>query len=585
MNTMHKSIPSIATALLLFSSAASLAQRDSTNLGATYEIVAGFNPTMADARKIDLRPELIDTILPIAPVSYNLMDVKGHVPARVDSISAVKLGINTLQTKLYKGFAKAGFGLYTTPLLELYYDQTRSRENSWGVHYKHLSSNGGINNMGESQYSFNAADAHYTHYLKKHEVGGSVGFDRRRISYYGGTDELALASFDLGKVEDDRLKQVYNDLGFGVRVRSMYKDSSMIAHDVKLDVHQYSNSSDSRETNVKVLADLAMEQGSETYGGRILVDNNSYRAKQGIVDFKQSGTLIGLLPQVSTRSDKYLVQVGVGIYLDAANTDVLFLDDRADRTTFHFFPRAYLSYSLFDDILVPYVGVDGARERNSLRSLTRENPWLMGAPVLSNTSKMYDIYGGIRGSVSSRLGFDVRVSSARWKDKMLFISQTDTILGDRFFTVYDQLDVLDISGELMYSIGERAKLNGRVDIYTNEARGQAEAWYMPNYRLALGGLYDIRNKLILKAEVEMLGARYAASIPGSEPTFDTGSSLALEQFELGSYFDLYLGVEYRYTKRFSVWLDCSNLGADKYERWLNHPVQRTLVMGGATMSF
>ncbi|MFZ1686387.1 MAG: hypothetical protein WAU70_03130 [Flavobacteriales bacterium] len=584
---MNKSIPFIAALTATAIAVQSHAQTDTTSsgIGGSYTIEGNYNPTIEDARKIDLRPQLIDTILPIAPVQYNLINVQGHVPARVDSITAVKLGIQTMQTKLYKGYAKAGFGLYTTPLLELYYDQTRSRENAWGVHYKHLSSNGGIDGMGESQYSFNAMDAHYTHYLKKHEVGGSVGFDRRRISYYGGTDELALASFDLGPISDDRLKQVYNDLGFGVHVKSLYKDSALLAHDVRLEVHQYNNTSESKETNVKVTADLEMEQGSESYGGRILIDNNSYRAQQGTLDFKQGGFLLGLLPQVSTRSDNYLVQVGVGIYLDVASTDVDTLSDRASKTTFHFFPRVYLSYSLFDDIIVPYVGVDGARERNSLRSLTRENPWLMGSPVLSNSSKMYDLYGGIRGSVSSRLGFDVRVSTRRWKDKMLFLSKTDTILGDRFFTVYDQVDVLDISGELMYSAGENVKLNGRVDVYTNEALQQAEAWYMPNYRLALGGMYDIRNKLILKAEVEMLGARFAGQIPGNEPTFDTGTSLALETKELDSYFDLYLGAEYRYTKRFSIWVDVSNLGADKYERWLNHPVQRTLLMGGVTMAF
>ncbi len=562
------------------------AQTDTTSgIGGSYTIQGEYNPTIADAKKYDLRPQLIDTILPIAPVEYHLITVQGHVPARVDSIAAVKLGIQSLQTKLYKGYTKAGFGLYSTPLFELYYDQTRSRENAWGVHYKHVSSNGGIDDMGESQYSFNAMDGHYTHYLKKHEVGGYIGFDRRRISYYGGTDELALAAFDASNVPEDRLKQIYNDLGFGVRVKSLYKDSALLAHDVRLEVHQYNNTSGSKETNVKLTTDLEMENGSETYGGRILIDNNTYRAKLGELDFKQGGFLLGLLPQVSTRSDNYLVQVGVGIYLDAASTDVEVLDERASKTSVHFFPRAYLSYSLFDDILVPYVGVDGARERNSLRSLTRENPWLMGSPVLSNTSKMYDIYGGIRGSVSSRLGFDVRVSTSKWKDKMLFLSQTDTILGDRFFAVYDDVSILDISGELMYSAGENVKLTGRVDVYTNEAFAQAEAWYLPNYRFALGGVYDVRDKLILKAEVEMLGARYAGSIPGNEPVFDTGTSLALETKELDSYFDLYLGVEYRYTKRFSVWLDMSNLSASKYERWLNQPVQRTLVMAGLTLSF
>ncbi|MBK9759407.1 MAG: hypothetical protein IPO90_05415 [Flavobacteriales bacterium] len=45
------------------------------------------------------------------------------------------------------------------------------------------------------------------------------------------------------------------------------------------------------------------------------------------------------------------------------------------------------------------------------------------------------------------------------------------------------------------------------------------------------------------------------------------------------------GVEYRYTKRLSLFFDASNLSASKYERWNRYPVQRTLFMGGATYAF
>ncbi len=55
--------------------------------------------------------------------------------------------------------------------------------------------------------------------------------------------------------------------------------------------------------------------------------------------------------------------------------------------------------------------------------------------------------------------------------------------------------------------------------------------------------------------------------------------------DLDGFMDLYLGVEYRYTKRLSLFVDVSNLSASKYERWYQYPVQRSLVIGGATYSF
>ncbi|MFN9325061.1 MAG: hypothetical protein ACK6A5_06715, partial [Flavobacteriales bacterium] len=123
--------------------------------GGEYVVQGIYSPTLMDAQKIDLRPEPIDTILPELPVRYELLPAKAEIPAKVDSIAAAKLSVLAPQSRLYKGYAKAGFGLYSTPLGELYYDQTRSRKNGFGLHVKHFSSNGGLDDVGPSDYSFN----------------------------------------------------------------------------------------------------------------------------------------------------------------------------------------------------------------------------------------------------------------------------------------------------------------------------------------------------------------------------------------------------------------------------------------------
>lgn len=540
-----------------------------------YEIQGVYSPTLRDAAKLDMRPQPIDTILPAVPVTYTVLPAKGEVPARVDSIAAARLSVEQANQRLYRGYAKAGFGLYTTPLAEIYVDQVRSKDNSWGVHYKHLSSNGGLKDVGPSDYSFNNIDAFYKHFLPKHEVSARLIYDRRRISYYGHPENDSTRHI-LNSIEarDTDLKQVYNDIGFGGRIRSLYGDSSKIAHDVGLEVHSYSNLNKSRETNVRITADLSKQEGSEVYAAGLLVDNNAYRGflDNDLGDFRQNGTLLGLTPNVSTRGDKYLVRVGAGIYLDAMG-----------RSTFHFYPQAYLSYDLFDKILVPYLGVDGAKLRNSFRSLTRLNPWLNGAPSLINTSKNYDIYGGLRGSFSNEVGFDVRVSKSRLKDMALFVNQPNAPFGDRMAVIYDRVDILNLSGELHYHHREELLVNARIDVSTYEMEFESEAWNLPPYQLALGATYDIRDKLILKTELLFLGQRKARRL---ETVLVDGFQVpAPVTVDLDGFLDLYLGVEYRYTKRLSVFLDVSNLSTSKYERWYRYPVQRSLVIGGATYSF
>lgn len=545
-----------------------------TQPGGEYIIQGVYSPTLLDAQKIDLRPEPIDTILPTLPVRYDLLPVKAEIPAKVDSIAAAKLSVLAPQPRLYKAFVKAGFGLYTTPLGELYFDQTRSRNNGYGVHAKHFSSNGGIDDVGPSAYSFNSVDGYYKHFLPDHEASGKLMYDRRRVSYYGYASNDSIEDvLEALEPREDARKQIYNDIGFAGRLRSLYTDSTKLAHDIGLEVHSYSNLTQSRETNMRLTATGGMTVGKETYGGTFILDNNAYK---GVVpdlgEFRQNGTLVGLQPHVSTRGDAYLVRVGVGLFVDALGS-----------TTFHFYPQAYAHYSLFNNILIPYVGLQGERRRNSFRSLTRLNPWLDGAPGLLNTSLMYDLYGGLRGSFSSDLGFDVRVSRSRQDDMPLFVNERNTPLGDRMLVVYDRVDILDLSGELNFRRKEALSLSARVDVFTYTTRVQQQAWNLPPYQLSFGARYDMRQKLIAKAELQFLGRRPSFRL--GEVDALTLSVLPSEEVELEGFLDLYLGLEYRYTKRLSVFLDMSNLSASKYERWRNHPVQRGLLLGGVTYAF
>ncbi|MBZ0205237.1 MAG: hypothetical protein K8H89_02850 [Flavobacteriales bacterium] len=570
---MHTFLRSGVMAFAMLAAVLLLAQS-----GEEYYFNGIYNPTLADVHKIDLRPVAYDTILPEKNITYEMLSVKGDVPAHVESIEAARLNIQLAQEKLYKGFVKAGFGLYTTPLVEVFYDQTRSKKNGYGLHYKHMSSNGGVGDRGPSDYSFNNLDAYYNAYLRHHAVEGRLIYDRRRVSYYGynSTDSLENLHILSPAPPEDATKQVYNDIGFAMRVKSLFKDSAKLAHDVGLEVHNYTNLSKSRELNVKLDGRFSMEQGAETYGGELLIDNNSYRGERdSLPELRQSGTMVGISPFVSTTNDKYLVRVGAGIYVDAMG-----------KTTFHFYPQAYAQYRLFDDILVPYAGVDGHRMRNSFRSLTRENPFLQGAPSLENSSLLYDVYGGLRGSLSRDVGFDVRISRSRIKDRPLFLGVENdhkgVRYGDRFIPVYDRVDQLDIGGELRYSHDEHINVHGGLHLFSYDTKEQAEAWNLPTYTINLGAVYDFQDKLLLKVEAQFLGRR---EMPLTVPAGWNDLSPAPTATNASGYVDFYLGLEYRYTKRLSVFLDVSNLSASKYERWYNYPVQRTLVLGGATFAF
>lgn len=569
MRTTKNIIALAACALVLHT----YGQSDTTNsIDGEYFIHGVFNPTLADADKIDLKPATYDTIIPIGPVKYTELELKGDVPTTVDSITAARLNIINPIEKLYQGYIKGGFGLFTTPLMEFYYDQGRSRENNYGIHVKHLSSNGGINDVGESKYSDNKVDLFYNHILDHHKLGGAVLYDRRRVSYYGFNPVISDSLLNINPDLSIGGKRLYNDIGFRGSIQSTFEDSSKISHNAGIEAHFFSSNSESTETSFNFDLGVRTTKDKETYSGDLLVDWIGYTgaALGQIQEENLGGVIIGVKPLVSTRGKNYEVQVGAGIYVDGTRS-----------TTFHFYPRAYAHYQLFEDILIPYVGIDGERQRNSFRSLSRENPWITQAPNLVNTSKKLDVHGGLRGSVSSNIGFDIRVSSQSYADKALFVAENLYSTGEQFQVVYDDINMVDVSGELYVNSGNGLTMAGRIDIFTYNTTEQAEAWNMPPYALSARVGYDYMDKLLLKAEARIMGKRPALTIDAPVLTNAAG----LEQVDMPGFLDLYIGAEYRYTNRFSVWFNVSNLSASKYERWSSYPIQRGLVMGGASYSF
>lgn len=571
---MKKTIELLALTASCICAANAIAQTDTsgTGIGGEYFIHGIFNPTLADADKIDLKPTTYDTIIPLKPVSYTDLNVSAQVPSQVDSITAARLEISNPIEKLYQGYVKGGFGIYTTPLLEFYYDQGRSRENNYGIHLRHLSSNGGLDDVGNSTYSANNVDLFYRHILDDHKLSGSVIYDRRRVSYYG-FDQTVLDTMvmPLVALEKDNTKRIYNDIGFKAELVSTYEDSSEISHHAGIEAHYFTSNAESVETSFLLNGGVRTTRDKETYSGDLSIDWIGYEGKGNdtITNLDIGGPIIGLNPMVSTQGNNYQVQIGAGIFLDGTN-----------ETTFHFYPKAYAHYRLFSDILIPYVGIDGERQRNSFRSISLQNPFINQAPDLQNTSKKYDIYGGVRGSVSANIGFDVRMSKARFGDMPLFVNEQIFSTGEQFAIVYDQVDILDISGELYVNSSTGLNMAGRIDIFSYTTDEQDEAWNLPPYALSLRVGYDLRDKLIVKAEASFMGKRPAFGVDA--PVL--GSEEPAEK-EMDGFLDLYFGAEYRYTSRFSVFLDVSNLSASKYERWYGYPVQRSLLMGGATYSF
>ena len=106
-------------------------------------------------------------------------------------------------------------------------------------------------------------------------------------------------------------------------------------------------------------------------------------------------------------------------------------------------------------------------------------------------------------------------------------------------------------------------------------------WHKPSMELTLSGNYNLRDKIVARADIFYIGKRYARAFryDGFAPGTITDAK------ELAGVADINLGFEYRYTKILSAFLNFNNIGAFRYYRWDNYPTQRFNLLGGIAFSF
>jgi hypothetical protein len=284
-----------------------------------------------------------------------------------------------------------------------------------------------------------------------------------------------------------------------------------------------------------------------------------------------NNTLIKVVPNITTSGKKWYARVGLGIFVDVN-----------DKTSFHFYPNAEAKYS-FHDIFVPYIGINGGLERNSFRSLTNENPFLLSQVTLQNTNTRYNVYAGVRGSISNKVSFNAQVARKSVYGNALYYNDTTYSIQNKMDVLYDSMDVTEISAQVMYDQTDKLRVyvNGKYSFFS--PLNQEHVWNTPALDITVGGIYDLADKILVRADAYFLGTRKAKSlvyVDGAETNSDNTYSINLKPI-----IDFNLGFEYRYNKSISAFLNFNNIISRKYQQYYLYPVQGINIMGGATLRF
>lgn len=534
------------------------------------------------AFRIKESPALNDTNILAKITEYPRLILQHESKAIANAIKPGKLKASRRNSKLYNGYAKLGIGSQLMPIAEIQYGSSRDKEHLFGAYAKHLSSFSKIRDYAPAQFDRTRAGLFGSILKRKFTLSGGLHYKTHGFHYYGWPNSGdTIQSIDIA--------QRYQNIALTSKFASHKKDSANLNYSIALNYNHFNTKKPledslfawrAKENNVFFNSRFWYKHGKELFSTDLNVQYNGfiYGMPDSSISSIDTGyilnnTIISLSPNIVTQfmNNRFRIEVGLNLALDIHN-----------KTKFYVFPKAEVKYSLFNDIFIPYAGITGGIKQQTLNQLSQINEFVVPQVHLRNEKNPFSFYAGIKGVVSKRMSFNSSFTFSSINDKLFFVLDTNNLQPSKFNLAYDSLKVSKIEGSISYQISEKLKADAIGRFYSYELKNNSYAWYMPQFEFITRASYNLYKKFIFNVDLTVETGRKMLLINEEEGSFIENDQIIKD---LGALFDMNLGVEYRYNKRISAFVQFNNTAAQRYLKWHNYPVQGFQLMGGVTARF
>lgn len=528
------------------------------NLNKEVYVVRSYEPTLSDANKYNFLPSTsaVETQVPAFQYSITPKPLpNSFVP---NPIKAAKT-VTTSVPKIYNSWLKLGLGNYSTALAEFNISNLRSKDYAYGAYFRHKSSHARImldnNEKVNSRFIENNIELYGKRFFPEVTLSGNLKFEQKAFSYYGYNTNNFMASPDIDK---DSLKQRVYKPGFEIGLKSNSTDAKDLKYSITGSIDYFTDKLKNKEPRMMLEASFSKEVSGFLGGLDLLIDYSQIKS-----DLDTTGnTIVAFNPWISKSSDDWSFRVGFQAVADAA-----------DITKYYFYPQAHLDIIIVKDVLIPFVGITGKLQKNSYQQLFEENMFIKPGLTLKNTSSNFEIYGGLKGNISSVIRFRGDVTLTVFKNQHFFVNDTVSAdplfpLHSQFTAVYDDVNLLTYHAQLVVNPNDNFSFSIDGKYFDYKMFKQAKPWHRPDFTVSIDGSYTI-NKVTLGAGFNVIGNRWVKDY-----------SMTDEMRKIKPAFDANFTFDYRYSKLLTIFAGLHNITDNSYLLWNQYPVQRFNFMFG-----
>lgn len=512
-----------------------------------------YNPVLDNAVKREFQPELPAPTEDGQELTYSVPSQYLKIPYVAPEVRPLAMQHIELDA-LENVYAKLGFGNRALPMLDVYINSGRksmyaNRANNFNIggHVGYL--NSGAGHLKHQKYTDMDVEAFATYFTEKVAIGGRAGYYRDVAHYYGYNNEDTAFTSDM-------VRQRFNFFNVGMDIKNAQQTYYNISYNGKLDVNYLSDILGRNEFNPELDFALKKNFKNDNYlkgGLEVNFTDLSYDT------VSQNSFHLGFNPAYRINQENWFAHLGLTIGTD---------DDG-----FFILPDVLFERELVGRSVVFQSGAQGHIETNNVKTLSDENPFLQKHVNIHN-SRNINVFAGIKGAPVENLGYDLKVKYSNVSYLPLFVNDTTTIT--KFDVAYDtSAFILNLHGEVSYSLAEKLRLMAAVDYYNYDLENEAHPWHLPSLKATVGASY---------AFIENFTAGISVFGMNSRPGLEAKDGLLVKK-DLPGIVDVNLNATYKISDNFHVFAEFNNITGAKYERWANYPTYGFNALGGLVLIF
>lgn len=513
---------------LLILTSGNVAAQDKRGKKEEISITSSFKPSIVKSGKLEFQAQTPPKDTTAYRLSYPMLPIQFTTPMSSFMIKPLSFQTTENQQDKEDVYAKLGFGNLSTPFASLGLTARKAKE-QFSANLDHISSKG---KLEDQQYAHSSLNLGYKNTLSENRVTRVyAGYDRQGYRLYG-FDHVV----NPGLPEAD-LRQNFSNFHLGAQYDHLAAENGSMTLKPEFRADFLTASRKQSEFAFRLAIPVSYTI-NETLKVAIAVDAQLANLKKG-TQSNQSAALVQVPLSFEYSPSSFSINGSIIPVLKS--------------NKFNLLPNLQFDYSLSETGVKLKVAAVNKLDINSLHKLYAINPFLVSPDSLT-TFQQTDYFAGIEWLSAKGLQLKFNGGFTVFNDMPLFINGEGT--GKEMKVLNEtQLTAIKLGGEVNYTFTPEMEFRSSINMYVFQNQVSHAAAY---------GLLPLELKFGLKWKpIKGLTTRVNADFWRGAISRSPG----MPEKRLKDAADINLGVDYKFNKKWALWVDLNNIANIQYQRW------------------